>query len=448
MWTTSSSCNMRKEGSDQINTEQGSGLPRRPFMLFLYNFSLSLYRLAISIYSLFNAKAKKWIDGRRNWEQNLKTALKPNDKRIWIHCSSVGEFEQAKPVIEALKKSYPGHKMLVTFFSPSGFEACSTNKLIDHAFYLPQDSRSNAARFVESAEPQLVIFVKYEFWYHYLAELKKQKITTLLVSGAFRAEQPFFKPYGGLFRDMLTCFTYFFVQDKGSASILKTIGIENNVVVAGDTRYDRVSAIADNVRPISEIEKFKEGKKILIAGSTWPGDEEVLKECLPILPANWKLILVPHEIDEAHIKKVQELFGNDAVLFSSLSPENTGSDKKVLIVNTMGMLSRLYSCGDIAYIGGGFQKGGIHNILEPAVFGLPVLFGPVYQKFVEAKTLAELHYVFPINNAVEAKEKLNELIQKESYRSELNASLKKFMSEHIGASRVIADTIKREKWLD
>jgi len=416
-------------------------------MLFLYNLSLFFYLQAVRVYSLFNAKADKWIDGRKGWKQHIDAALKTGEKRIWVHCSSMGEYEQAKPVIGALKEQYPVYKIVVTFFSPSGYEACKNSDLADYVFYLPHDSKRNAETFIHAVNPSVVLFIKYEFWYYYLAQLKVQRIPALLVSGAFREGHIFFKWYGGLFREMLGCFSFFFLQDDVSKKMLNKLGIDKNILVSGDTRYDRVSAIAKNVSAISAIEKFRRQRKILIAGSTWPGDENVLKESISVLPEAWKLILVPHEIGAGHIKSIQQLFGNESILFSELDAENTGGDKKILIVDNIGMLSRLFAYGDIAFIGGGFQKGGIHNILEPAVFGLPVIFGPVYEKFVEAKELVGLRYVFPVRNAGECGAIINKLIIDESYRNEISGSLKNFMKEHTGATGIIMEEIGTGKWL-
>ena len=402
--------------------------------LLLYNIFQFLYVTFARIYSLFNDKAKKWVDGRKNWEAVVQATLKPGEKRIWIHCSSVGEFEQAKPVIIALREKHPAYKIVVTFFSPSGYEASWKNSPADYVYYLPVDTKRNASRFINAIDPSLVMFIKYEFWYYYLQQLSEKGIPTLLVSGAFREGQPFFKWYGGFFRNMLNGFTFFFLQDEASRDLLKRLGINKNIIVSGDTRYDRVAVIAKNIAPIEAIEKFKGDHKIFIAGSTWPGDEEVIKEGLPVLPENWKMIIAPHEIDEEHIRKLQRLLGQESVLFSELDAENTGSNKRILIINNIGMLSRLFAYGDIAFIGGGFQKGGIHNILEPAVFGVPVIFGPIYEKFVEAKELASLHYVFPVSNAAESNEILKKLITDEAYRKSVSTSLKTFMQEHTGAT--------------
>ena len=416
-------------------------------MLILYNLFLSLYFLSAKVYGLFNGKAKKWVDGRRDWEDHFRNKLKPGEKRVWVHCSSMGEFEQAKPLIEELRAKYPSYKILVTFFSPSGYEACKNSPFADYVFYLPHDGQRYAEHFLEIVKPTLAVFVKYEFWYYYLVQLKKESIPALLVSGAFREGQVFFKWYGGMFREMLHCFSFFFLQDAASQSVLSKVGIEKNVFISGDTRYDRVAAIAGKVTPITAIDNFKNGHKLLIAGSTWPGDEEVLKDCVGSLPVNWKLIVVPHEIDDAHIRKVTQLFSG-AILFSELDAESSGADKRILIVNNVGMLSRLFAYADIAFIGGGFQKGGIHNILEPAVFGAPVIFGPVYEKFVEAKELASLKYVFPIANATECNEILKKLITDEEYRGAVSYALKEFMKNHTGAAGMIMGEVKREGWLE
>jgi len=266
------------------------------------------------------------------------------------------------------------------------------------------------------------------------------------VSGAFRGEQVFFKWYGGMFRDMLKCFDFFFLQDEASKNVLNKIGIEGNIIISGDTRYDRVAAIAKSVTAIPAVDKFKGERKLLIGGSTWPGDESVLKDCMATIPADWKLIIAPHEIDEAHVRSVQGIF-KDSILFSELDAENTGHDKKVLIINNIGMLSRLFAYADVAFIGGGFQKGGIHNILEPAVFGAPVIFGPVYEKFVEAKELVSLKYVFPVNDAAGCKEVLGKLITDDEYRRGISYALKEFMRNHTGAADKIVGEVRVKGWL-
>lgn len=411
--------------------------------LFFYNIFLALYAMAVRIVSLFNPKAKKWLRGRRNWRKKLQEDLQAGEKRIWMHCSSLGEFEQGRPVLEALRRQYPGYKIVLTFFSPSGYEIRKDYDQADYVLYLPADGERNATDFIDLVKPSLVIYVKYEFWYHYLHTLQQRQIPTILISAAFRKSQAFFKPYGAFFRRMLQCFSFIFVQDDESKQLLASIGLKDRVAIGGDTRYDRVAGIAAQVQPIPEIDRFRSGHKILIAGSTWPGDETMLKECLPVLPPDWKLIIAPHEIDTTHIRKIQQLFGEDAsTLHSSIDYM-----KKILIINNIGMLSRLYACGDIAFIGGGFQKGGIHNVLEPAVFGLPVIFGPVYEKFVEAKELAAAGYVFPVSNADACKTVLQKLISDYTYRSTLHNNLLNFMRQHTGATQRTLDKIAVSGWL-
>lgn len=412
-------------------------------MLF-YRLSLLLYRLAIGVASLYNDKARKWVEGRRGWKQKLN--LPSGEKRIWVHCSSLGEFEQGRPLIEMLREKYPAYKLVLTFFSPSGYEACKTYTNADYIFYLPLDTPSNARHFLSAISPSLVIFIKYEFWYYTLKEVSKRNIPLLLVCAAFRPSQPFFDWYGSHFRNILKCFTHIHVQDDLSAQLLKNIGI-CNTSITGDTRYDRVSSIAQRSQPIPEIEHFKTDKKILIAGSTWPADEAILKECLPSIPTNWKLIIAPHEIDVPHIKQLQELFGTDVALFSQLFTNSDFYSRRILVIDNMGMLSRLYAYGNIAFVGGGFAKSGIHNTLEPAIFGLPIIMGPEYKKFVEAVKLVKLGGAFPVSNIVEAISILQSLIENEPLRQEIHNKLSSFMRQNTGASVRICNHIESSGWL-
>ena len=346
-----------------------------------------LYRTAIRIASLWNNKAKLWLNGRKNIFDRLRAELQSQDSKIiWFHCSSLGEFEQGRPVIEKLKSQNPGLKFLLTFFSPSGYEIRKDYKGVDWVFYLPLDSKKNAKTFFDIVNLALAVFVKYDYWYYYLNECKKRKIPLLLISGIFRKEQPFFKWYGNLHRSMLNCFTHFFVQDKESLQLLQSINIKN-ATVAGDTRFDRVSEIAENFTPIEAIEKFCSGLPVLVAGSTWSEDEKLIKDATANFP-DLKIIIAPHEIHKEHIDQLKSFFP-DAVLYSQLrvqSPEAIISDH--LIIDNIGMLSKLYHYSTIAYVGGGFNKG-IHNTIEAAVYGNPVLFGPNYKKFKEAIGLIE-----------------------------------------------------------
>src|SRR4030095_3648801 len=284
--------------------------------IFFYNVFLFLYRAGIGIASLWNNEAKLWVKGRRNIFEELKSKLKSqNLKVIWFHCSSLGEFEQGRPVIEKLKSQNPNSKILLTFFSPSGFEIRKDYKGADWVFYLPLDSKKSAKRFFDITKPSLVVFVKYDYWYYYLSECKKRNIPLLLVSGIFRQEQPFFKWYGDLHRKMLNCFTHFFVQDQESLQLLQSIHI-NNVLVAGDTRFDRVSEIAENFKPIEAVEKFCGDSQVFVAGSTWPDDEKIIKDAIVNFP-DLKIIIAPHEIHKEHIDQLKSIFP-DAMPYSQL----------------------------------------------------------------------------------------------------------------------------------
>ncbi len=364
--------------------------------------------------SLWNNKAKLWLNGRKNIFNRLRAELRAQDSKIiWFHCSSLGEFEQGRPVMENLRKHLASGetKFLLTFFSPSGYEIRKEYKGADWVFYLPLDSGKNAKQFFDIVNPSLVVFVKYDYWYYYLNECKKRKTPLLLVSGIFRKDQPFFKWYGDLHRSMLNCFTHFFVQDKESLQLLESINI-NNATVAGDTRFDRVSEIAENFTPIEVIEKFCGGSQVLVAGSTWPEDEKLIKNSTANFP-DLKIIIAPHEIHKEHIDQLRSMFP-DAVLYSQLTTRNP-QPATCLIIDNIGMLSKLYHYASIAYVGGGFNKG-IHNTLEAAVYGKPVLFGPNYKKFKEAVGLIETGGGICITSS-----------------RELSAILQKFISDKIAS---------------
>jgi 3-deoxy-D-manno-octulosonic-acid transferase len=417
-------------------------------MLFLYNLLIRIFGAAVFISSFFKAKARHWISGRWNWRANLRLKLKKNEQRIWIHCASLGEFEQGRNLIEELKTRYPSYKILLTFFSPSGYEIRKDYQYADYVFYLPLDTEANARDFIQLIDPSLAIFIKYEFWYHYLSTLKQKNIPTIIVSAAFREEQPFFhndfynKWVGDFFREMLQCFTMIFVQDQGSKALLGSIGVRNNVIVAGDTRYDRVLTILANRTPLSLIEAFLQGAPALIAGSTWQNDERILWESFASLPKDWKLIIAPHEIEKDRIYEIQTLF-NDSILYSELLHRDDSRNKRVLIIDNIGMLSSLYAYGKIAFVGGGYQKGGIHNILEPAVFGLPIVFGPVYQKFVEANILVHKKLCFPVDTIREAQVVLAKLSTDEANYQLIHNALFAFMQEQAGATdKILAYVLK------
>jgi 3-deoxy-D-manno-octulosonic-acid transferase len=370
--------------------------------LFFYTIFLSFFKLGAWLAVPFNSKAKKWVHGRRQIFQRLETALPKGEKIIWMHCASLGEFEQGRPLIEKLKTQNPGYRILLTFFSPSGYEVQKNYSQADWVYYLPVDGPLNAKRFIQTVNPSLVIFVKYEFWYYYLKECNKKDIPLLLISGIFRKEQYFFKWYGFIAKKMLRYFTHLFVQDENSKQLLKNIAV-SNVTVNGDTRFDRVIEITSRFEPISAIEQFIGNSKTIVAGSTWPEDEEVLQKAFAaISDRSFKLIIAPHEISEKHLGEIKKLFP-PAILFTGLITSNPPAGQQaatsnILIIDNMGMLSRLYHYAYITYVGGGLTKKGLHNTLEAAVFGKPVIIGPHYEKYIEAVELIKNGGAFVIEN--------------------------------------------------
>ncbi|MBI3137969.1 MAG: 3-deoxy-D-manno-octulosonic acid transferase [Sphingobacteriales bacterium] len=351
--------------------------------VFFYNIFLLLYKAGIYTASLFNAKAAKWVRGRNAIFGRLARAIPADEKIIWMHCASLGEFEQGRPLLETMKQQYPDHRFLLTFFSPSGYEVQKNYSGADWVFYLPADGPVNARRFLEIVHPSLVIFVKYEFWYYYLKKIKYRNIPLLLVSALFRKDMSFFSWYGGLQRKMLSRFDQLFVQNAESAELIKQIGLSSICTVSGDTRFDRVIAIAEKFEPIPVVADFTGNKRTLVAGSTWPEDETVLARAFGDLQdPGMKLIIAPHEIGEKHLAEIQKLFP-DSVRYSQLQ-QGGAREARVLVIDNIGMLSRLYNYGWLTYVGGGLTKNGVHNVLEAAVYNKMVLFGPYYQKYSEA----------------------------------------------------------------
>lgn len=377
----------------------------------------------------------------------------------WVHCSSLGEFEQGRPVIEKLRQHDRGAKILLTFFSPSGYEIRRNFKGADWVFYLPLDSRSNAKRFLDIIRPQLVLFIKYDYWYYYLAECKKRNIPLVMVSAIFNKEQPFFRWYGTLHRQMLNCFSHFFVQDKKSSELLNSVGI-HNVTISGDTRFDRVAEIAESYKPIDEIEKFCGHSQVLVAGSTWPKDEKIIKEAIAGFP-DLKIIIAPHEVHEEHLRQLNQVFP-DSVLYSQLtcfaplamttdllpgsqaSSRNDGSQAVCLIIDNIGMLSRLYHYAVITYIGGGFDKG-IHNTLEAAVYGRPVLFGPNYKKFNEAIGLIAAGGGISIGSAKDLRAEIKDLLTNPKKLDNVSKRSFDFVKQNKGATEKIMNVIQENR---
>jgi 3-deoxy-D-manno-octulosonic-acid transferase len=403
-------------------------------MLFIYNIAIKGYALIINIASLFNKKAKFWVNGRKNWHQNLLNNLKGKKNIHWFHCASLGEFEQGLPLMEKLKERDPSISILVTFFSPSGYEIRKNYYLADYVCYLPIDSKKNATKFILELKVTKAFFIKYEFWFHYFTQLKKQNIPFYMVSSVFRDDQPFFKWYGSWYRNILKLPTAIFVQNKKSQELLNSIDIKS--VLTGDTRYDKVNENAQKAIPLPLIEKFKQTDFLIIAGSSWQEEEEIIAKALPNI--NTKLIVAPHDISKHHINKITALFPN-SLLYSKASETNI-LNHTILIIDNIGMLSNLYQYGDIGIVGGGFS-GSLHNILEPATFGLPVLFGKKHIKFIEANNMIKNGAGYEFNTAQELTNTINSLIKNNSFLSEQKEKNKNFININIGATKKILSNI-------
>jgi 3-deoxy-D-manno-octulosonic-acid transferase len=352
--------------------------------VLLYQFALFFYRMAAQVASLTNEKARLFIDGRKNLLEQVASSLRLEKRpRIWLHAASLGEYEQAVPLLKALKLKYPGHAFVVSFFSPSGYVPIAEKAEHDYIFYLPLDHKRNSLQFIKLLQPEAVFFIKYESWYFYLQYLKDLCIPTYLVSAIFNSNQLVFKWYGGIFKQMLNCYTHIMVQDVQSKLLLQKQSI-SRVSVVGDTRFDRVVEHALGTKSIDAIESFKASSKLFVAGSTWLRDEHFLAQLKTDLGNDWKMIIVPHEVDEKHINKLIKLFPSASLWSKGI--DNTAS---TLIVDIIGVLNQVYASATIAWVGGGFDREGVHNVIEPAVRAIPVLFGPVYEAYREANLLIE-----------------------------------------------------------
>jgi 3-deoxy-D-manno-octulosonic-acid transferase len=386
--------------------------------------------------ALFDAKAKDFLSGRRQTFKKLEVFRNsiPNANLIWVHCASLGEFEQGRPVIEGIKSRWPEKKILLTFFSPSGYTIRKDYEYADFVSYMPLDTKSNANRFIQLVRPDLAIFVKYEFWYNHLSVLKENQIPHILVSAIFRPRQVFFKWYGGLFRKILSNFQHLFVQDKASLELMQGLKMQHSSLV-GDTRVDRVAQIAKTAKPFPLIKSFVSNNKVFVAGSSWPPGEDILCPFFnDNLPKDWKVIIAPHEITPGQLKGLESRLSLKSIRYSQLT-QNQETDARVLIIDNIGMLASLYKYGTLTYIGGGFGSG-IHNILEPATFGLPIIFGPKYEKFKEAVALKNKGGAFPIENEKELSEVFEFLLIEENYKKAASAS-KAFIENNTGATESI-----------
>jgi 3-deoxy-D-manno-octulosonic-acid transferase len=415
--------------------------------IILYNIFLFFYKIGIRIASLWDQKAKQWLRGRRGIFETLKKTIIPGEKIIWVHCSSLGEFEQASPLLDNLRIVYPAYKILLTFFSPSGFEARKNYRHVHYVFYLPLDSRKNANRLLGILNPSLVIFVKYEFWFYYLKSIKKRSIPLLLVSAIFRKDQPFFKWYGQLNRQMLLFFTHIFVQNEESKKLLETINIAQNVSVSGDTRFDRVVEIAEKFIPVDGIARFVGSNKTIVAGSSWPDDEKIISCYLKDNSSTEsKWIIAPHEVNKKHLEDLRELFPG-SIFYSQLNAMLDLINKNVLIIDNIGMLSRVYKYATIAYIGGGFGKEGVHNVLEAAVYGKPIVFGPVYHQFNEAQQLVLNQAAVSISSYEDFAIRIKQILNEYETRIEMSEKTQTYVYSNKGATEKIIRYIQENRLL-
>jgi len=404
-------------------------------LLFFYNILTHITSFLLKGIALFNPKIKQFVDGRVTVFKTLENAISKTDKTIWIHCASLGEFEQGLPIIKKLKKQYTSHKIIVSFFSPSGYEVKKNSLDADVIIYLPLDTKTNAKRFLNNIHPDIAIFIKYEFWPNYLNELKKQNIKTVLISGIFRENQIFFKPFGKGMRKSLHTFDHFFVQNKNSQELLDSINFKN-VTISGDTRFDRVSEIVTRDNQLKFIEQFKQDKTTIVYGSSWSDDETIYLDNLNN-SKNIKHIIAPHDIKPNKISKLKSLITKSVILFSEIDGKNL-ADYDVLIIDTIGLLTKIYSYADIAYVGGGF-KTGLHNTLEPAVFGIPVVIGPEYQKFQEAIDLVSQKGILSVSDKESYNKTIYKLTSSSSYRLTAGKINSRYIKNNAGATTKVLE---------
>ncbi|MFT4018272.1 MAG: glycosyltransferase N-terminal domain-containing protein [Agriterribacter sp.] len=415
-----------------------------------YNLFVSIYHLSIQLAAIWNTKARLWITGRKNFFPQLEAKLhkSTDDKtiKIWMHASSLGEFEQGRPLIEDLKKQYPDCYIIISFFSPSGYEIAKKYKGADLICYLPIDTPANAKKFINHIQPDLVLWIRYEFWLNYLEELKRKNIPLLLISANLRKKGIFKNVYNYYRKRLFNAFTHIFVQTRESEQILHGMGFTRNVSISGDTRFDRVISIAGKFEDIALVKKFCGQHRVIVAGSTWTDDEEVLIHYAKI-KTEIKFIVAPHEVDRENVLDLQKEFPN-SILFSELSAAEDGSENlyddniiNTLIIDNIGMLSRLYAYADITYVGGGFSDSGLHNILEAAVYGKPVFFGPFFKKNYEAEEMIDAGGAFSIENALELEKELNNLWTNEGALKSSSNAAKEYVYKNAGATSHILNYI-------
>ena len=412
-------------------------------MLFLYNLVVVLASQLLKLVAVFSPKMRLFVEGRKSVFETLASKIQTSDKTIWFHAASLGEYEQGLPVIEAIKQEFPNHKIVVSFFSPSGYEVRKNNTVADVTVYLPLDSISNAKQFVKLVHPEMVFFIKYEYWPNYLNELKNQNIKTYLISGILRENQAFFKWYGGFYRNALKTFDYFFVQNESSKKLLQSIEF-NNVKVSGDTRFDRVVSILERDNSLDFIEEFQDNKTTIVIGSSWPKDESLLVNYINQSSDDVKFIIAPHNIKQDQILNLKNQIQKKTILFSDVEARLIASlqEYNVFIIDTIGILTKIYSYADIAYVGGGFGNPGVHNILEPATFGVPVIIGPNYSHFAEATALVNMEGCISIQHQTQLNEAFDLLLHNEDERLEKGHICSTFVQMNKGATQTIMKHIK------
>jgi 3-deoxy-D-manno-octulosonic-acid transferase len=402
--------------------------------MLLYNICIALYAQIAKIIALWNPKAKQWVDGRKDIFEHMARKINKADKVIWLHVASLGEFEQGRPIIEQVRKEHPEYKILLTFFSPSGYEIRKNYDGADYIFYLPIDTPQNVKHFLDIAHPEIAIFVKYEFWLNYLYELKARNVRTFVISAIFRADSVFFKWYGSRWRQALDSYEQIFVQNEESQALLHEIGFDN-VTIAGDTRFDRVAAIAQAAKKIDIVERFKGDSRLFVAGSTWGPDEDILQELINDNP-KIKFVIAPHEMNEGRINKIIEATTEGAVRYTQCDEQTSFEGVQVLILDTVGILSSVYGYASWSYIGGGFGVG-IHNTLEAATFALPIAFGPNYKKFKEARDMVALGVATKVESTEDLQKWFTPLRDNEQTLQQVSTTAKEYTSKHQGATSLI-----------
>ena len=406
----------------------------------MYNIIMYAIQLGIMIASLFNEKVRKMWRGECDAIRVLREKVDPEAQYVWFHAASLGEFEQGRPLMEQLRKDYPQYKILLTFYSPSGYEVRKDYKGADIICYMPVDTVTNARRFLRTVRPVMAFFIKYEFWYNYLHILKHRQVPVYSVSSIFRPDQVFFRWYGRQYGRVLRCMTHFYVQNEQSRKLLSKIRLDNSTIT-GDTRFDRVLQIKDQAKVLPIVEAFAKGHKTFVAGSSWQPDEQLFAKYFNENCPDWRLVIAPHVVNDDHISAITALMPEKKVVRYTQTTAEEAADADVLIIDCYGLLSSIYRYGDVAYVGGGFGVG-IHNVLEAAVWDMPVVFGPNNQRFQEAQALKAANGGFDIQGYEDLVQILNRLTSDDNYRRETGNAAGHYVKDNAGATQLIMNEIK------